>query len=298
MPEQIDRIDPNNRLGIDRHAARALMRKGKDGNPEFENLDPAARRAAIEKTTFRNTGAHLGEAENMRATMLRILDRLEGRRTPEQERLLKLLRGQAEGARKVWEGKPGIDMAQAPAAAAMQTWIDGLNEQTLDGMLEYKEPRLVVVPPALTTQLLEMIGGHNYYPEGWKDVQAPEWKFGVTDGVEDLDFDPTVFYVNPDAPEDQRTKRINEQMVLEYQRRFQAKGQDLMPQYVYVPAATTVMAEEGKVLDRTNYTAFTRQPGMSRVPDASFGGGHVGLNGYGPRVSGEFLRCRPWVEGA
>lgn len=293
---QIPRIDPENRLGIDFHAGRALSRKGKDGKPVFENLDPVARRAAIEGATFRNKGVYLEEAGKMRAAMLRMLNRLEGRRTPEQEAILKALGGQIDLALKVWKGKPGIDMKEAPTDVAMQTWIDGLSEQTLDGMLEYKEPRLVVVPPALTTSLLEMIGGRNYWSEGWNDVQAPGWKFGVTDGVEDLDFDPTIFFVNPDAPEDERTSRTNEQMVLEHQRRLQAKGQDLMPQYAYVPAATTVMAE-GKVLDRKNYTAFKRQPGMSRVPRAGFGGVRVGLDGDGPQSSRERLRCRPWVEG-
>lgn len=229
--------------------------------------------------------------------MLRMLDRLEGRRTPEQEELLKLLGGQIEPALKVWQGKPGIDMKDAPAKEGIQGWIDGLTEQMLNGILEYKELRLVVVPPILTTQLLEMIGGRTYWPEGWNGVKAPGWKFGVTDGVEDLDFDPTIFYVNPDAPETERTKRTNEQMVQEHQRRLQAKGQDLMPQYVYVPAATTVMTE-GKVLDRKNYTAFNRQPGMSRVPDAGFGGGRVGLVGRGHGNSFKGLRCRPWVEGA
>lgn len=228
--------------------------------------------------------------------MLKMLNRLEGRRTPEQEELLKLLGGQIEPALKVWKGKPGIDVKEAPTEVAMQTWIDGLSEQTLDGMLEYKEPRLVVVPPVLTTQLLEMIGGKNYYPEGWNDVQAPGWKFGITDGVEDLDFDPTIFYTNPDALESERTPRTNEQMVLEHKRRLQAKGQDLMPQYAYVPTATTVMAE-GKVLDRKHYTAFERRAGMSGVPNAFFSNDHVRLDGDDPQVSREYLRCRPWVEG-
>lgn len=164
-------------------------------------------------------------------------------------------------------------------------------------MLEYKEPRLVVVPPVLTTQLLKMIGGINYWPEGWNDVQAPGWRFGVTDGVEDLDFDPTIFYVNPGASEDERTSRTNEQMVQEHQRRFQAKGQDLMPQYAYVPAATTVMAG-GKVLDRKNYTAFEKRVGISNVPGACFYDDRVRLCGNFPQVSGKDLRCRPWVEGA
>lgn len=297
MSELANRLDSANRLGVDFHAARAFGRKRKDGSPEFENLDPAARRAAIEGATFRNKEAHLGEATQMRAAILRILNRLEGRRTPEQEQLLKLLSGQIEGARKVWEGKSGIDMTQAPAAAAMQTWINGLSEQKLDGILEYKEPKLVVVPPLLTTQLLEMLGGKNYWPDGWSKVQAPGWKFGVTDVVEDSEFDPTIFYVNPDAEEDERTKRTNEQMVLEHERRLQAKGQDLMPQYAYVPAAATVMAE-GKVFDRANYTAFKREPGMSRVPHANFGIDRVELDGDYPEDSRKGLRCRPWVEGA
>lgn len=120
MSEQASRIDPENRFGIDFHAARALSRKeGKDGMPEFESLDPVARRAAIEGAAFRNEGAHLGEAEKMRTAMLKMLDRLEGRRTPEQEHLLKLLIGQIEPALKVWQGKPGIDMKEAPTKDGM-----------------------------------------------------------------------------------------------------------------------------------------------------------------------------------
>lgn len=284
-PERTERIDPQNRMGIDFHAGRAFQTR-------FEVLPPDQRRAAIELAPFRNKKAHEGEREKFQRALLAILNRLEGRRTPEQEQLLTLLSGQIDEALGVCQNKPGIDITKA----AMQAWLDGLAEQTLNGILEYNEPRVVVVPPVLTTQLLEMIGGKNYWPEGWNDVQASAWKFGVTDGIEDLDFNPTIFYINPDAPEDERIQRTNEQMVLEHKRRLQSKGQDIMPQYAYVPAAATVIAQ-GKVLDRKYYTAFERPRGASLVPNAFFSNDRVGLGGRDPGDSGGNLRCRPWVEG-
>ncbi len=291
MPlERRSRIDPNNRMGVDFHAARAFQTR-------FETLPPDQRRAAMESATFRNKEPHKGESALFKRAVLAILDQLEGRLTPEQTELLLALGSQIEPALAVWQGKEGLDTKGAPSKDGIQHWIDALSPQALDGILEYREPRLVVVPPELTIELLKRIGGHDYYPKGWDKVQAPGWKFGITDGVEDMEFDPSIFYVNPDASEDERTPRTNEQMVLEYARRFQAiKGQDLMPQNAYVPAAATVMAG-GKVLDRANYTAFKKPKGASYLPGAGWGGDRVGLGGYDPEGSNQYLRCRPWVEG-
>ncbi|MBI5152609.1 hypothetical protein HZA39_03675 [Candidatus Peregrinibacteria bacterium] len=86
------RIDPENLMGIDWHAPRALLR------PEFQGLESAeARRAAISKpeTTFR-------EGDVMRRAIFRALDRIEGVRTPEQQKLLDSLMSQREQAADTW----------------------------------------------------------------------------------------------------------------------------------------------------------------------------------------------------
>jgi hypothetical protein len=102
---QMSRIDPENRLGLDFHAARALGRKRKDGQPEFENLDPVARRDAVKNATFR-------EGEPMRAKLLQVLDRLDG--TPEQLEFLAAIEAQFAAALAVWTEKFPISTENAP----------------------------------------------------------------------------------------------------------------------------------------------------------------------------------------
>lgn len=298
---QIPRLDPENRMGLNFHAARALSRKGKDGNPEFEGVDSAARRAAIERAGFRNEGAHLGEAEKMRAAMLELLDRLEGRRTPEQARLLELLEDQADFAASVWTEKRPI--LNAPSKdqliAGAKKWLSFLPGETLDGLLSIcpETSRLVVVPDLPVPELMQLIGGgYIGWPEGWNHVKAPTWRCAVTDGREDMPFDPAIFYENSNAPEQERRKRTNEAMVAEYERIYVAKGLTLMPQHGYVPAAAEALAR-GQVIDRQFYTAFKRPPGAAFLPCGDWSGARVVLDGDGPENSGRFLRGRPWVEG-
>jgi hypothetical protein len=81
----IAHIDPENRMGLPFHAARALDRR-KDGDPngekEFESLDPEARREAIKTARFK-------EGDEMKNRLLQMLDRLEGKLDPEKMEQLK-----------------------------------------------------------------------------------------------------------------------------------------------------------------------------------------------------------------
>ncbi|GEM_PF-1893050 len=297
------RIDEQNRMGLEKfHAPRALR--------QFEHLAPEQRREAIKGASFRNEGAHLGEQEVTRATLLRMLDRIEGIRTPEQQRLLDGLMDQREQAGSVWTDKFFVKGTpkQAEIITRAGKWLDSLSADVLQGLLEVcpDSAQLVVVPGGITApELLQAIdrkktvpgqkNGKIWSPELWNGVKAEGWKFGITSTKEDLEFDPTIYWFNPDAPENERQLRTNEQMVAEYERRFLEKNLGIMPQYGYVPSAANRLAE-GKVMDKQFWTAFNRPQGAAFLPNAGWGDFHVNLGIVGPGTR-DVLRCRPWVEG-
>ncbi|MBI5413408.1 hypothetical protein HZA42_03625 [Candidatus Peregrinibacteria bacterium] len=77
IPQENRRIDEENHLGFDSHAARALSRFQGRATPE-------ERRAAVATAKLRNADGHNGEADVMRKKLLAILDQVEGK-TPKQE---------------------------------------------------------------------------------------------------------------------------------------------------------------------------------------------------------------------
>lgn len=303
MPPEHQVIDPENKMGFDFHAARALGRRSRD-NPailEFESItDPEARREAVMRAKFRDRGVHTGEAEQTRAAILRILDRLEGRRTPEQERLLQLLESQIEAAALVWTEK--YPLRNAPAKNRLigegRKWLANLPPETLNGFLKLcpETAQFVVVPDRPVPELMKLIDGKIWWPAGWDNVAAGKWKCGITDSREDMPFDPSIYWENPDAPKDKRKPRANEEMVVEYERRFVATGLTIMPQHGYVPAAADALSRR-KLLDRNYYTAFKRPPAADALPHGDWFRGRVRLVGDCPDVSLKGLRCRPWAEG-
>lgn len=298
------RIDPENRRGLDFHSARALRR--------FENIsNPEARRSATLGAQFRNTGAYEGEADATRTSLITLLNKIEGLRTPEQEQLLKLLSAQISTAVGVWTKQFPIEGAPCKNRLEQECrkWLSSLSDEVLQGFLELcpETTELVVVPPLAVPELLKLINAKKtfswqtdsyiWWPGGWNGVKSDKWKFGLTNGAKNISCDPKIHWENPDAPEDESISRTNEQIVDEYERLFNEKGLNIMPQHGYVPSCAKVLVQR-RVLDRQSSTAFKRPGGAVSLPFGGWGsGGKVGLGGVDPVNSSDFLRCRPWVEG-
>lgn len=161
--QQIPRLDPANRMGIDFHAVRTLeSRFGKTGDPE-------ERRAAIESASFRNTGAHEGEEEKMRGRLLALLDRLEGKLTPEQLRLKALVEGQYDGEFDVFkrfeiynrEDPEEKDVAPPDLETVLQLFFERLTPQQLFAIFELmKEPHLELEPLVPFQRCLNALASH------------------------------------------------------------------------------------------------------------------------------------------
>lgn len=304
--QQTPRVDPDNNMSLEWHAARALGRKGKDGKPEFENLDSAARRVGISspETKFR-------EGDAMRTVLLSMLDRIEGSRSPEQRKLLNGLMEQRQEAVSVWTEKfpLQVPLSEAEMMARAEKWLKSLPGNVLQGLLEVcpDSAQLVIVPGGITApELLKAIDKNKTMPlqtDGkvkdhalWDKVQADSWKIAVTDGIGNRPFDPGIYYLNPDAPDKERKERTNGQMVIESERKFNEKGLVLMPQYGYVPAAANRLAG-GKVIDQNSMTAFKKHEIGAYLPSALWPCKSINLSSADPDCSYGILNCRPWIEG-
>ncbi|MBI5152608.1 hypothetical protein HZA39_03670 [Candidatus Peregrinibacteria bacterium] len=166
-----------------------------------------------------------------------------------------------------------------------------MSPEALQGFVELcpDTAELVIRPGQLMDeQLMGIIDNHKtipgqnngkiWVPKLWNGVKSDSWLVGITDGKEDLPFDESIYWINPEAPEDQRIARTNEQMVAEYAKRYVAKGLKLMPQRGYVPSAATRMAQ-GKVLDRRYWSAFERPADAAYLPFAEWSDVRVNLGG-------------------
>ncbi|MFA6992007.1 MAG: hypothetical protein WC269_01845, partial [Candidatus Gracilibacteria bacterium] len=135
----------------------------------------------------------------------------EGVRTPEAQRLLDQLMSQRETAASVWtetypiEGVPAKDYIVADA----ERFLQSLPPEVLQGFAELcPQSELVVVPGGVTAKELAKITDKVtiYDPELWNDVKSSEWKFAIAgigdDG--DMPFEESVFYLNSDAPKEDR----------------------------------------------------------------------------------------------
>lgn len=304
------RIDSENRMDLDWHAARALRRivKGSDGMLEFEGFSGEERRDAI-----MNPATSFREGDAMREALLKAFDRIESVRTPEQQKLLDFLLSQCEQAALVWAEKFPLKFKGVPSKAELmagaEKWLQSLSADVLQGFVELcpDSAQFVIVPGGIAApKLLKAIDGNKttpgqtdskiWAPELWNKVKADRWGFGITDAREDLPFDPSIYYFNPDAPKGERKARTNEQMVAEYEQRFAEKKVGIMPQHGYVPTAANRLAG-GNVLDRKFWTVFKRPRGAELLPSAVWDDDHVGLYVVNPDSSYVNLRCRPWAEG-
>ncbi|MFA7278129.1 MAG: hypothetical protein WC101_04060 [Candidatus Gracilibacteria bacterium] len=274
-----NRIDPKNKLFTpDQEAARAFGR--------FEKLDPADRREAIATATFR-------EGDTMRAKLTQYLDQIEGIKTPEQIELVNKVAAQYESSVATWT-KLKIPTEGIQTKQEVTAWLNSLPAKTLENLAAYGEVRLKFIPPREALELLEAIKGHSYWDEGWKNVGAKEWEFGLTVDTEDMPQDPKIYYIN--GVDNKDGTRKNEAMVDLYEQKYQNEGLDIMPQKAAVPSAADALAQ-GKVLDRKFYTAFKRPEGADVLPNACFANGRVDLLRNDPDSSSGNLRARPWVRG-
>lgn len=248
-----------------------------------------------------------------KSAVSRLFDRLEGKLNPEQQKLLDGLMGQREQAASVWNEKFPLKPTGAPSKDELmvgaEKWLQSLPADVLQGFVELcpASAQLVVLPGGIAApELLKAIDENKttprqidskiWSPELWNGVKADGWKFGITDSREDLPFDPSIYYFNPDAPERERKARTNEQMVAEYERRFAEKKVGIMPQYGYVPTVANRLAG-GNVFDRKFWTAFKRPQGAASLPNAYWRDDCVYLIFDNPGSSRDRLRCRPWAEG-
>lgn len=225
--------------------------------------------------------------------------------TPTQEELLAMISTQHDAALAVWRGHYELDQGTVAKLASkddVMQWAATVRTETILGLEQYGEPRLKLLPDMEVAKLMQVMDQHPTIPgqrKGyigwgqWRKVAAPAGSFGLTTDIQDMPFDPTIFYQNVA----QEIKRANQQMVAEYKRRFeQTPGATIMPQHAYIGSAMDAMAR-GQVYDKQFWTAFERPQGAGGLPSAYWNLDHVGLYGDGPDVSSANLRGRVWVPG-
>lgn len=294
---EIKRADPEGRWPVDAKAGAAL-RRFTDREENGKHI-PAEDLATAE---FRETGL---AAEKLRTKIAQLLDIGQSRRSPEQIQLVNKLNGQYAQVRGVWTEKFPVDPERLASREEVGDWLETLCGQTLDGIGKFKNTSRLVMRPAGVTdpELIELINNNKmipgqrtseiYWPEGWDKVALAQSCFGITDGREDIPFDPNIYYNNPVEEKD---PRINEEQVAAYGAQFNTQGLSNMPQRGYTPSMMTALSQ-GKVLDRKFWTAFPRATGTSLLPDANWYDDRVRLSSGNPDSAYNFLRCRPWVEG-
>lgn len=212
----------------------------------------------------------------MRYALLRILDRIEALRTPEQQALLDRLMGKCQQAASVWTETFPLKNApsQAKLIAGAEKWLQGVPAEVLQGFLELcpesteTETELVIVPKGIPVKkLLKLIDRNKIMPGQkkfnivsphlWDNVKSDSWKVGIADCRVEIPFDPSIHLLHPEAPEGQRLLRFSSTIVSVFEERFKEKGLTIMPQYGAVPTHATLLAQ-GKVVEKRFSTLFER----------------------------------------
>lgn len=279
------RIDPENRLAPDIHAGRALNRFLGRGAEDFTTA------------RLRERG-NAGEAFRDRVQSL--LVNLYGRLTQEQLTFREGLESQAGAAASVWTKKFPIQdgPSEAQLEAGARAWLKTLSPQVMDGFLALcpETASLVVVPDLPVPQLLKILRAQNVpskiWWDFWNQVRAGGWKVGITDGAENMPFDPVIYWEN----KKEGNPRTHEDIVKKYKRHFEGHGLGLMPPHGYVPSRARALVD-GRVLDNQSDTFFERPEDRALRPHGAWRNDGLDLAGFGPDSSGIALRCRPWVEG-
>ncbi len=241
----------------------------------------------------------------VRSKAVALLSKLEGRTSPEQQEFMDQTSEQYDTGFATWKSTFQIsdkDLTTLAKKDDVMQWAATVQPETIEGLKQYGAPRLKLLPDMPVSTLMQVMDQHktiagqtNSYIgwDQWKKIAAPAGSFGLTTDIEDMPFDPTIFY--QDAA--QKIKRTNEQMVAEYKGRFeQTPGATSMPQCAYVGSAMDAMAR-GQIYDKQFWTAFERPQGADDLPGARWYDGRVRLGGGVPDFSYGFLRGRVWVRG-
>lgn len=263
---------------------------------DLENIVAAVRAADPEKRAA--IAARIAELHTSTQQEVAITTAPEAiaTRTPEQIELINNIANQYESSVATWT-KLNIPTEGIQTKQEITAWLNSLPANTLENLAAYGEVRLKFIPPVKTLELLKAIKGRSHWDEGWQDVGAKEWEFGLTTDKKDMPLDPNIYYINGVDKNDGTRK--NEVMVDLYEKKYQEQGMDLMPQKAYVPSAADALAQ-GKVLDHNFYTLFKCREGTVRLPSAGWRYGRVELSWFGGSHVGSplgDLRCRPWVRG-
>ncbi len=241
----------------------------------------------------------------VRSKTVALFDRLEGRTSPEQQEFMDHTAEQYDAGFAAWKSIFQIsakDLTTLAKKDDVMKWAATVQTETIQGLKQYGTPRLKLLPDMEVAKLMQVIDHHPTIPgqnkgyigwDQWKKVKAPPGSFGLTTDIEDMPFDPTIFYKDAE----QKVKRTNEEMVAEYKRRFeQTPGATIMPQNACVGSIMDAMAR-GQVYDKQFYTAYERPQGAGSLPNASWYDVHVSLYRDNPGNSYDDLRGRVWVPG-
>lgn len=243
--------------------------------------------------------------EVVRSKTIALFNRLEGRVSPEQQEFMDLTAEQHDAGIVAWKSTFQLsakDLTSLAKKDDVMKWAATVQTETIQGLKQYGAPRLKLLPGMQVEKLMQVIDQHptilgqnkGYIGwDQWKRVAASAGSFGLTTDIEDMPFDPTIFYKDAE----QKVKRTNEEMVAEYKRKFQqTPGATIMPQNACVGSVMDAMAR-GLVYDKQFYTAFERPQGADYLPSAGWRNGHVSLVRYLPGNSDDNLRGRVWVPG-
>lgn len=226
----------------------------------------------------------------VRSEALKLFDRLEGVKTPEQIELINRIADQYDSSVATWTTLD-ISTEGIPTKTEVTAWLNSLPAKTLENLAAYGEVRLKFIPPVKAWRLVRKINGYSW-PD-WDSVQTGEWEFGLTTDMQDmLHHDPEIY----SGDKLDGTTPMHEFLIHLYEEKYKKEGLDLMPPEAYAPSAIDALAQ-GKVLDLTFYTVFKPKKAGRSLLCAKFENGIVELKSNAQEYPFSMLRTRPWLKG-
>lgn len=320
---QIPRIDPDNKLGADFHAARATERFRAD-RMAIDGREPEA----LATAKFRDGD----NVQEMRKKIQNYLDVISGVKSPEQIELLSNLEKQYYIASLVWTKLIPLDTTEMPTQADLAAWLSALSPEELAEISAYGAPQVQIIPKGKTLDHLDKIVGsidvdgddgdiHDdlelfdddgedlsehrrilanwkrygapQWKDGWENVESEGWKFSITDASPEMPRIPGV-HIGPDDLRSQNPFDILEKYISMYE----GKISDMIPQYAYL-AATLTSLLQGRSLDVQGQTIFRQADETSNlIPSAHLDGSnslyldHI----HGGDDHQDYMRTRPYIE--
>lgn len=304
--EQTPRFDQENRLGLEFHAPRTALRL-------FNGVaDPEARRTAVVGAIFREQGAHAGEAVAMRTKLLQMLDRVEGKLTPEQLRLMELVKAQFAGETEVYR-KFGLydpkhpnegDVAAPSVEAASQALLTQLTPtQVAEILKQAKQPQFQMEAVTSFARYVAALDAHKKMPGqidtyvnsnrrvAWAAQDAAAgigkniigWNVGIIDVAQELEA------ADPELSGDLGQKRNQAEAKLS------SSGLRLPNHRRYALAQMRAL-QQGKPLDVVNWSVLNDDTGDDAVvPGGLWDADQVGFRGDFPDGQRGSVRFRPEV---